>query len=257
MTPAERVLLQDPNCPRDLLRRRIRELEAEVKRLTLNPTHRGGWTEDEDAIVRGGYERGYKLAVIRAELKVRGHRERSLGGISGRAQVLGCASLFAPNAWTDEQDEILRTSYAAGATYAEIRRQLLAIGSKRNRAAIGMRAISIGISGDRANPWSETELAIAVPGLEIGRLFRDIEAALRAAGYERSKGSVSKLARKLGLSRPADNWSDVDEAALQASYAARRPVAAIAKELGKSYGAVTSKAMQLGLKTREARRKAA
>lgn len=254
LTPKERVLLLDPNCPRDLLRHRIRELEAEVKRLTLHPTHRAGWLKAEDEIVRHGYENGYRLDTIKAELAIKGLKARSLSAISGRAAELGLASLSKARVWTPEEDEILRREYEAGTKVAEIRRRLLAEGFRRNFGAIQMRAIHLGVSGNRMCPWTDRELAIAMPGLRSGRLFRDIEADLRAAGFERSEGALTKLARRSGLSRPAERWTDEQIEDLRRIYPTGRPAVSIADELGKSPKAVASKASELGLRQRRPRR---
>lgn len=254
MTAAKR---RDPKCPPKLLRARIAELEAEVARLRTGSKHPKGWTDLEDAIVRHGYERQFKLATIRGELIAKGHRPRSLGAISGRAQQLGLASPFAANAWTEPEDTILRVGYAEGVTFAEIRRSLLAAGFNRRRSAIGMRAVALGISGERVNFWGDGETRIALAGLKAGKLFRDIEADLARSGFSRSKGALTKFARRHGLSRPPEPWSAGQITALRAGYAAGLSIGRLAAELGKSPGAVASKANVLGLRQRELRRKAA
>jgi len=257
LTPKERAVLADPGCPRGLLRRRIWELEAEVKRLTVNPTHRNGWLPEEDAILRRGYENGYRLDTIKAELGIKGLKVRSLGAISGRAKELGLQSLSKARPWTEVEDDILRREYEAGTAVKEIRRRLLIEGYRRNFGAIQMRAIHLGVSGGRARPWTERELAIAVPALKEGRLFRDIEAELQAAGFERSKGSLTKLARRCGLSRHPEPWTEDQVAELRAIYRPGRSAASIAAQLGKTVLSVRAKASELGLRQRQARQAAA
>lgn len=70
--------------------------------------HPKGWTLAEDSIIRGAYARRMKLADIGAELEDAGFRRRSLGAISGRAQVLGCTSQRFNGTWSDREDRILR-----------------------------------------------------------------------------------------------------------------------------------------------------
>ncbi len=215
------------------------------------PIHPKGWTDPEDAIVRVGYERNATLAVIRVELMAAGFRSRSLGAISARAQLLGFKSSRKAPVWTPPEDAILRDGYESGLLFSAIRLKLAEAGFNRNRPAIGMRLISLGLSGERVRNWTRPELAIIRAGLDAGQSYVAIRDTLRLAGFERGRSAVYKQATSMSGDRRADPpWSGEDVAILRRGYAEKASLKAIAEQLGRNVGGVASKASKLGLKQR-------
>ena len=246
----KQTVLNAPDCPRELLRARIAELEAEVARLRTARPRRDGWSPAEEEILRHGCERRYGFEVIRAELIAKGFGERSTSNIRYRANELGVGPKKTPNYWTDPEDAILRERYAAGDRIAAIRRVLLAAGFNRRFGAIQMRAIHLGISGERTNAWSEGEEMIALAGLRSGKLHREIVEDLTRSGFTRTKASINKLAQRHGLLRPPRPWTDADRQKLRELYMAGTPAAQIAKALTRPVHSIVSKASLLGLSRR-------
>ncbi|MEN3208598.1 winged helix-turn-helix domain-containing protein [Methylorubrum populi] len=222
----------------------------EASAAPAQPAHPRGWSEAEDTIIRAGYGRKATLAVIRIELIGGGHKARSLGSISTRAQALGLTNVRAAPIWTPEEDAIIRAGYEEGLLFAKIRLRLAEAGFSRNRGAIGMRLISLGLSGDRVKTWTKPELAIVRAGVDARLTYGEIRARLRAAGYERGQTAVLKQASSMGERRADPPWSDEDVAILRRRYAERKPQKAIADELGRGVGAIATKASKLGLKQR-------
>lgn len=214
------------------------------------PVHPRGWTEAELEIVRAGYERSKTLAVIRIELKAAGFRLRSLGSISVQAQKLGLTNVRNAPLWTKEEDAIVRDGYEAGLVFTKIRLKLAEAGFTRNRGAIGMRVISLGLSGDRVRQWTQPERAIVRAGVTAGTTYDGIREQLRLAGFERGKTAVLKLAQEMGSRRGDPPWTDRDVATLRRLYAEKASQREIAAELGRPVGSIATKASKLGLKQR-------
>ncbi|MCJ2020563.1 winged helix-turn-helix domain-containing protein [Methylobacterium sp. E-065] len=213
--------------------------------------HPRGWCDGQDAVVRAGYARHATLCVIRIELIAAGFKERSFGSISTRAQTLGLASVRAAPLWSEPEDEILREAYEAGAFINEIRLQLAQAGFRRNRGAIQMRAIALGVAGGRTRVWTQAEKAIVRSGLNAERAFEAIRVELAEKGFERGLTSIVRLAHKMGVNRATTPWSDAELATLRRLYAERRSVREIADTLGRNVPGVASMASKLGLKQRQ------
>lgn len=209
--------------------------------------HPAGWSEAEDTIIRRGYERRATLAVIRAELRSAGHRSRSLGGISTRAAILGLTNVRAAPLWTDREDAIVRTAYEDGLTINAIRLRLAEGGFSRNRGAIQMRAIALGLSGGRNNLWTQPEREIVRAGLKANRTYAEIAEDLAARGFHRGRTAILKLARQMGVRRGERPWTDQDFATLRRLYGEKAGQRAIAAELDRTVGAVNSMASKLGI----------
>ncbi|MCJ2051673.1 helix-turn-helix domain-containing protein [Methylobacterium sp. J-070] len=215
------------------------------------PAHPRGWTEAEDQAIRAGYGRSATLAVIRVELIGAGFRARSLGSISTRAQMLGFTNSRKGALWTPDEDAILREGYESGLLFSKIRLKLAEAGFNRNRSAIGMRLISLGLSGERVRTWTRPELAIIRAGIEADHSYVAIREALRRAGFERGRSAVYKQAVSMAAERRADPpWTNEDVALLYRRYAEKVPQRTIAEELGRGVGAIATKASKLGLKQR-------
>lgn len=207
------------------------------------------WRPEEDAVIRDGYARGAKIAEIGAALAAIGY-STSTSNISMRAHALGLTSAKAANAWSDEEDQILRDAYAREVKIIDIVGLLERAGFHRGRVSVQMRAIALGITRDRVNYWTEPEKAIALAGLESGKPYREIVAELRAAGYERGMTSILKFAQKNNFNRAGEAWTAEQIAELKQLYADKIPVKEIAEKLGKPIASVRTRASNLGLKQR-------
>lgn len=212
--------------------------------------HPRGWSDGEDAVVRAAYERQATLAVVRAELIAAGFRPRSLGSISQHAQALGCTSARASVLWSAPEDAILRDAYEAGDRITAIRLTLARAGFHRNRGAIQMRAIALGVAGTRVATWTRDEKAIVRAGLDAKLTYQAIRRELEAKGYDRGLAGITKIARRMGINRATTVWTDEETALLRRLYAAKRPVREIAAQVGRRVPAVASMASKLGLKQR-------
>ena len=215
-----------------------------------SPKRPRGWCEGQDAVVRAGYKRRATLAVMRAELIAAGFQSRSLGSISQRGQALGFTSERAAPLWSEPEDGILRDAYEAGELITAIRLTLARAGFRRNRGAIQMRAIALGVAGLRTRPWTPAEKAIVRAALDADRTFEAIRIELESKGYERGHTAVVRLAHKMGVHRATASWTDDELALLRRRYAEKRPVREIAEEIGRHISAVASMASKLGLKQR-------
>lgn len=209
-------------------------------------SNRKGWTIAEDSIVRGGYARKMTVAAIVDELEASGFKRRSMGGVSARAQFLGCTSQRFNDAWSEREDQILRDAYEAGIRIADIVGILESEGFDRTRGAVQMRAIVLRISTDRVNYWTEEETTLALEGLRAG-ILQD----LRDAGFHRGDTAIFKFAKKHNILRPTEpEWTEAEFAILRQRYDEKVPVKDIAAELGRKLQAVRTKASLLGLKQR-------
>lgn len=213
--------------------------------------HPRGWSDAEDAVIRAGYARKTTLAVIRAELIAAGFRSRSLGSISQHAQTLNLTSERAAPLWTAPEDEILREAYEAGERITAIRLKLAQAGFRRNRGAIQMRAIWLGVAGTRTRVWTPAEKAIVRAGLDAQHTFGVIRLALAEKGFERGFTGIVRLAHKMGVNRATAPWTEAEYALLRQGYADKRPVREIADAIGRRVPAVASMASKLGLKQRQ------
>lgn len=225
----------------------VPEVESTPPLVVGRRTHPNGWTDAEDAILCRGYEEEATLAFIRIKLASAGHRARSLGSISVRAQSLGLTNVRRSALWSPEEDAILRKAYDAGTAITGIRLQLAQAGFVRNRSAIQMRAIAIGVSGDRVRPWTQPERAIVHAGLEAGLPYEDIRDQLRERGFERGRTAVTKMARAMGCRRSDAPWTDAEVEILRKRYVEKASQRSIAEELGRPVGGIASMASKLGL----------
>lgn len=209
-----------------------------------------GWTDAEDAVIRAGYAHNLTLPEIRQQLIDAGFRERVISGISVRSRMLGCASSRVTTVWSPEEDAIVVDAYSAGVRIADIVIRLAEAGFDRPFGGIQMRAIHLGVSGDRVNRWTDAETAIAKAGLDAGKPDREILEDLRQAGFARGPTAIAKFSKKHNYNRASAPWTAAEEAVLRARYSERVPPADICQELGKTAAAVRTRAHQLGLKQR-------
>jgi hypothetical protein len=211
-----------------------------------------GFDSREDEIIIAAYREGLPVRDVCDRLAAAGFRRRSLGGVSGRARSLGVISVRSAAQWSDEEDAILVEAYGREVRIADIVELMREKGYERGRVSIQMRAITLGITRDRVNYWTEPEKAIAIAGLEGGKPYREIIEDLREAGYHRGVNSILKFAQKNNFNRAGERWSPEQIERLRELYAAKTPVKAIAEELDKPIGSVRTRASNLGLKQRVA-----
>lgn len=215
------------------------------------PGRRGrGWDASEDAIIADGYRNKLPIRAIAEKLEAAGFRRRALSGISSRARDLGLASDRARAQWCEEEDLIVTSAYAREVRIADISGLLAEAGYTRGRVSVQMRAITLGITRDRVNYWTELERAIAVAGLEADKPYREILEDLRQAGYQRGVTSLQKFAQKNNFNRAGEGWTAEQIARLNELYPTT-PVRQISAELGKTEASVRTRASQLGLKQRK------
>lgn len=214
---------------------------------TEGKPHHSGWSDPEEVILKAGYERSATLAVIRADLILAGYRSRSLGALSARAGTLGLVSTRAAQLWSKPEDDIILDGYEEELTLTAIRLKLADAGFSRKRGAIQMRAIALGVSGQRVRNWTPSERAIVRAGLEAGDTHAAIVQALEAKGFSRGRTAIAKLSQSMGVRRGEAPWKPEDDARLRVMYAAKQPLIAIAAALGRSHGAVASRASKLGI----------
>jgi hypothetical protein len=240
--------LSDPDCPRDLLRARIAQLEEEVAILRTARARVDGWSIAEDEILRHGCERRYAFEVIRAELIAKGFPARSTSNIRYRAKELGVAPTSSVRLWTDAEDAIVRERYEAGDPIKGIRKALLAAGFNRRFGAVQMRLIHLGISGERSLAWTADEERIAIAALAAGKPHRQIVEELGKRGFTRTLAGINKLADKHDLLRVQRPWTDEDRARLRELWATDMPGRTVAEMLGRPLGGTISMASKLGLR---------
>lgn len=229
------------------------EPSAEADTVTIRQRGRRGkdmtWTPQEDQIIRDGYKNGDKIAVIIERLATVG-RTITASYVSMRAKALGFHSMRVGIAWSDAEDIIIRDGYAREVRMMDIVKLLEESGFQRSRVSVQMRAIALGITRDRVNYWTEPEKAIAIAGLEAGKPHREVLADLCKAGYHRGHTSIFKFAQKHNFVRKGDSWTADDIGKMEKMYADKVPPKQIAEALGKSIGAIRTKASNLGLKQR-------
>jgi len=228
---------------------------APAARRVGRPGRRGrDWDPREDAIVAAGYrmEPSRPIKDISGDLVAAGFPIRALSTISVRAQQLGLASSRLGVAWTEAEDQIIADGYAREVKIMDIVGLLQQAGYERSRVSIQMRAITLGITRDRVNYWTEPEKKIARSGLEGGKPYREILADLKAAGFERGLTGIFKFAQKNNFNRAAPSWTPEQLERLKVLYAARTPVRDIAAELGHPEASIRTKASLLGIHQRQA-----
>lgn len=153
----------------------------------------------------------------------------------------------ADHVWTPEQDARLRKLYGT-MPYRELAGRL-----GRTPDAISRRAIRLGLAEKKGSPatpsraWTPEEDEVLRKGYR--RLFaRDL-----AGQLGRSAGSVIGRARFLGITRerrrdlPNRPWTEKEDRAMRKGYG-KRPVEELAESLGRTPGAVQSRARTLGLR---------
>lgn len=215
-----------------------------------NTNHRRGWSASDDAIVREGFARGFKLTDIAASLIKNGGAARSLGAISVRGQTLGIKNTRTVGGWTDEEYQVVLDGYEAGAAIADIRKSLAAAGYDRTFGAIQMAAIKLGVSGSRVNLWTEEETRIALAGLAAGKSHAECLIELKAAGYIRGPTAMHKFATKHGVLRKHRDFTDEDIETMRTMFAEGKSHGDIATRLDRTKASIASQCSKMGLKHR-------
>jgi hypothetical protein len=140
--------------------------------------------------------------------------------------------------WSDEELELLRTSYAAFGPTAIARRLGRTVGAVVNRAHV------IGASS-RRRKWNETEDEY------LRKHYASATAAEIAADLDRTELSVRNRVFTLGLTTAhGELWTD-EEVAYLKKHHGHRTIAQIAEDLGRTHASVEVKSQRLKLAKRQ------
>ena len=144
---------------------------------------------------------------------------------------------FRGNAWLPEEDDRLRTLFAADMPVDAIADQL-----RRGRAGVSTRLCELGLRRNTSRPWSELE-----DQLLVERYGKDPAATL-ALELGRGCSSVYIRAAKLGLSEAcAPPYSAWEDAQVRAGYESGVPPHQIGLLIGRTLFSVRSRAHKLGV----------
>lgn len=148
---------------------------------------------------------------------------------------------FRANAWSPEDDARLRELFAAGSPVSDIAETL-----GRGLAGLQDRLLVLGLRRRLSNPWNELEDAV------LCRRYGHEAAASIALDLGRATSSVYLRAQLLGLSQPsAPAWTPWEDAQLRAGYAHGLPPLQVAAIVGRTFGAVNTRASKLGIRHRD------
>ena len=218
---------------------------ARAQYLDLTEPSPPEWTAWEDAQLRAGYAEAIDVARIAAIIG------RTISGTASRASKLGLRHPNNPDGWTDEEMcralELLET----GIRYTEAIDILATEGfPRRSKAGFGPKIRAAGYTRGWGRPWLQEEDALLRKAYEQGSSLTPLRTRLG-----RTRHSIKWRAEHLGLNgthehangfRGGPDWSEADIAYLRKHYGSM-PNAALAKELGRSKLAVSTRANVLGL----------
>ncbi|MEE7460628.1 hypothetical protein MFUR16E_04435 [Methylobacterium fujisawaense] len=174
--------------------RSVSSISERAQMLGLTHDRRAaGWTEDEDAILRGGYAASVGPVAIRRALARAGF-SRTRAAIQCRARDLSiCAP--APVRWSDEQIALLKRRCAENVPHRRIAHEL-----GRPVSSIQDKVSDLGLL--RRRPWTAEEKQRLIDGLAAREDGLTIAAALK-----RPAPQIFAMAHRMGLSfsrgRPA------------------------------------------------------
>ena len=248
------------------------------------------WTEDEDRAIRDAAAANRNADVGIGVRGLTGHlrgvaRElgRSYGAVRSRAIQIGATSRGKAR-WTDDEDQAIRDAAEANVTASEgiggrgriehLRGVARELG--RSYGAVRSRAIQIGATSRGKARWTDDEdqairdAAEANVTASEGIGGRSRTGRLRGVARElgRSYGAVRNRAIRIGaMSKGEARWTgDEDQAIRDAAEANRNSdvgiggpgrigrLRGVARELGRSYGAVRNRAIRIGATSRGAAR---
>jgi len=177
---------------------------------------------------------------------------RSAQALRLRARILGLLGSQRRWRWTAEEDRLLRAGYAAGLTCVAIAAELPCA---RSAEAVAARARNLGLA-TYARLWTAADDERLRALSRAGASLEDA-----AQHLQRTPQALRRRARKLGVAAPVRRarandgrpWTEREDALLRATPAANP--GALAKALGRSDHAITSRRRKLGL--REGRERSA
>lgn len=152
-----------------------------------------------------------------------------------------------PPRWSGGEDRVLRRLYAEGASLRAITEQI-----GRSQDAVCERRRALGIAArPRQRPWSPVENELLRAGSALG-----LPASAIAEQMHRTPEQVRRRRRDLiGSGRAPLPFSAVEDAQIEACWAAGGDVAAVARALGRTVGSVRLRAQKLGLYRPPSRRR--
>jgi hypothetical protein len=203
------------------------------------------WTDWEDDQLREGYRRAIAVADIAVMIG------RPVSGTASRACSLGLKHPSNADGWTGE--EVARAIELAegGALYVDIIEQLASEGfPRRSKAGFGSKIRSTGYGRGWGRSWTPEEDELLKKSYREGRSLTPLQTRLG-----RSQHSIRWRSEHLGLIgthpnkngfRGGPDWTEEDIAFLKANYG-KLKTADLAKAMGRSKGAVFTRANVLGL----------
>lgn len=218
---------------------------ARAQYLNLTEPNPPEWTAWEDAQLRAGYEEAIDVARIAAIIG------RPVSGTASRASKLRLRHPNNPDGWTDEEIcravELLET----GLLYTKVIDILASEGfPRRSKAGFGPKIRAAGYTRGWGRAWLPEEDALLRKAYAHGSSLTPLRTRLG-----RTRHSIKWRAEHLGLNgthnhengfRGGPDWSEADIAYLREHYGSM-PNAALAKQLGRSKLAVSTRANVLGL----------
>lgn len=142
-------------------------------------------------------------------------------------------------AWTVEEDNLIREYYHLGLSWTEIAKRL-----NRSRPGVRIRARALGLAREGPRPWTEREdecLREHWSKRDAGELAEQLDRTVRA---------VETRAHKLGLLDKRNWWTERDEAFLLKHWQ-DKPYAWIAQQLNRPLDTIQSYTHRLGLRKRQ------
>lgn len=175
---------------------------------------------------------------------------RSTSSIYARATLLGLTTPAAPP-WSEWEDAQLAAAYARDVPAAAVAELL-----GRPVGGLVSRAHSLGLRRPSApRGWSDDEIKMALDLAHAGLPYREIMAALAAAGFPpRSKSGFGQKLRLLGYHRGWGRfWTPEEDDALRAAYHDGASLTPLRERLGRTAHMIRHRAGYLGLHGTHAR----
>lgn len=194
------------------------------------------WTTAEDELLRRGYETGVAVNAIAGELR------RSADAVDSRRRSLTIPPRRAPPSWRALEDELLRC-----ATLASLPATLVAERLHRPVDQVRARRRVLGLTRPRSRRYSAEDDDLLRRHWTSGG---DLVEFARRLG--RSPDSLRLRADQLGFHRPCrrPRWNAAEDNTLRDGYANGETCRETARTLpGRSPGAVSARALKLGLAT--------
>ncbi len=212
-------------------------VSGKARSLGITSTGSTFWTEKEDEILKKYYGK-----IPNKELKEKYLPDKTASAISHRAKRLGIKSVQAKEAWTKENEEIIRKHYGT-MSVKELREVFL---PNRSEQAIRTKASELGLALVKNVVWTERELK------KLQKYYGEIsnEALQKTYLPDRTVEAIVGKASELGLTVKTPDWTEEEDEILK-KYYGKMPT----KELQKAYlrnrtiGAIGGRAGLLGIRS--------